>query len=130
MGDQGKNPRWRRDQTEEVPETLPGGGEEASLDRQEGVRRAREEVESCGPGMVFDRREVENSAYWLRNAEDYDPSTLQALEYVHRGGVPCTRDTFHIAFLISQHCVDWDENTDALSITDKGLDCLSFFREV
>ena len=128
MGNQRKDSRGRQDAAEEVPATLSGRGRSAPLDWTEGIPRAREDVEPRRPGM--DRREVENLLYWIRNSSDYDAKTLEALEHVHGGGAHCARLRFEIAFLIAEECLHYETKTGALAITEKGLDCLSFFEEV
>lgn len=127
VGDKGTGTQRGPDAARAVPETLPRGRGASPLDRAERIPRARERVEPSGPWL--DRREAENIAYWFRNSDEYDAETLEALEHVHRGGATCSRLPFETAFLIAEKCLDYDKETDALSVTEKGLDCLAFFEE-
>lgn len=36
---------------------------------------------------------------------------------------------FSVALLIAEYCVDWNEETDTLSITEKGEDVLEWLKE-
>lgn len=127
MGNKRPGAQGGQDADGAVQETLPGRGGASSLDRAEGIPRAREDLEPGRPGL--DRRESDNIAYWFRNSDDYDAKTLEALEWIHRGGAPCSRFRFQEAFLIAVKCLDYDKETHALSVTEKGLDCLAFFKE-
>lgn len=77
----------------------------------------------------MDRHDFDNALFWIRNAQDYDAKTLEALEWVHRGGAPCSRLRFQTSFLIAVDCLSYDNDTDELVVTEKGRDCLAFFEE-
>ena len=128
MGDKGPRAQGGPHETIAVPEALPERGGASPLDRAEGVPRAREDLEPSRPGM--DRRELDNALYWIRNSDDYDSKTLEALEWVHRGGTPCSRLRFQTSFLIADECLIYDQETGEFSVTEKGLDCLAFFKEI
>ena len=73
-----------------------------------------------------------NMAYWIANP--MGPEELYVLKTVKSGGEfgsyrQRKKYQFYIAFLIAEECLDWNEDTGALSITEKGEDALDFFKE-
>jgi hypothetical protein len=68
-----------------------------------------------------------NIAYWLSHG--LDPDEVQVLWQVKMGVQPFRRNTLEIAYLIALGCVTTDLDREELTITEKGLDALSFFRD-